>query len=75
MSVGAWINARNAHGITEDLVQLLIHEFAHEYSADHLSSDYHQALCRIGARLFMHARKTDPTAAPVSNDSTEFNAG
>jgi len=30
---------------------LLIHEFAHEYSGDHLSSKYHDALCTLGARL------------------------
>jgi hypothetical protein len=38
-------------GMTEDVDRLLIHEFGHEYSADHLSSDYHEALCRLGARL------------------------
>jgi hypothetical protein len=31
--------------------ELLIHEFGHEYSPDHLSSDYHDALCRLGAKL------------------------
>jgi hypothetical protein len=30
---------------------LLIHEFGHEYSGDHLSGDYHEALCKLGARL------------------------
>lgn len=39
-------------GITDDVVQLLIHEFGHEYSPDHLSSEYHEALCRIGAKLY-----------------------
>ncbi len=43
-------------GITEDVVQLIIHEFGHEYSPDHLSADYHAALCRIGARMFMLRR-------------------
>src|SRR5262249_32864967 len=38
-------------GATEDVDALLIHEFGHEYSADHLSSDYHEALCRLGAGL------------------------
>ena len=46
-------------GITDDLVQLLIHEFGHEFSADHLSSDYHGALCRIGARIFALARRAE----------------
>ena len=39
-------------GITEDVVQLIIHEFGHNESLDHLSSEYHEALCRIGARMF-----------------------
>jgi hypothetical protein len=44
-------------GITEDVVRLLIHEFGHQYSLDHLSSQYHEALCRIGAKLFLLARQ------------------
>jgi len=39
-------------GITEDVVRLLIHEYGHDSSLDHLSSEYHEALCRIGAKLF-----------------------
>jgi hypothetical protein len=38
-------------GITEEVDSLLIHEFGHQYSGDHLSSDYHEALCELGARL------------------------
>jgi hypothetical protein len=38
-------------GASEGVDALLIHEFGHEYSADHLSSDYHEALCRLGAGL------------------------
>jgi hypothetical protein len=30
---------------------LLLHEFAHEYSGDHLSSEYHETLCDLGAKL------------------------
>ncbi|MGP8053207.1 MAG: hypothetical protein ACLQAH_05245 [Limisphaerales bacterium] len=44
-------------GIHDDVVRLLIHEFGHEYSPDHLSSEYHEALCRIGAKLFALARR------------------
>lgn len=44
-------------GITEDVVPLLIHVFGHEFSADHLSSDYPEALCRLGAKLFTLARR------------------
>ncbi len=45
------------HGITEDVARVLIHEFGHEYSGDHLSSQYHEALCRIGAKMFLLARQ------------------
>jgi hypothetical protein len=38
-------------GASEDVDSLLIHEFGHEYSGDHLSGDYHEALCRLGAGL------------------------
>ncbi|PWU19841.1 MAG: hypothetical protein C5B50_05275 [Verrucomicrobia bacterium] len=47
------------HGISEDVLQLLIHEFGHEYSPDHLSSEYHEALCRIGAKLFAVAKQKE----------------
>ena len=38
-------------GVTEDVDRLLIHEFGHQCSGDHLSAEYHEALCRLGARL------------------------
>lgn len=38
-------------GATEDVDRLLIHEFGHEYSGDHLSEEYHEALCRLGAGM------------------------
>ncbi len=47
------------HGITEEVVRLLIHELGHEDSPDHLSSEYHEALCRIGAKLFSLARQKE----------------
>ena len=34
-------------GVTEDVDRLLIHEFGHQYTGDHLSEDYHEALCRL----------------------------
>jgi hypothetical protein len=39
------------HGPTEEVDRLLIHEFGHQYSRDHLSEEYHDALCRLGAKL------------------------
>jgi hypothetical protein len=38
-------------GITEEVDRLLIHEFGHQYSGDHLSEEYHEGLCRLGAGL------------------------
>jgi hypothetical protein len=38
-------------GATEDVDALLIHEFGHEHSGDHLSEKYHEALCKLGAGL------------------------
>ena len=35
----------------EALDELLIHEYGHHYSNDHLSEKYHNALCRLGAKL------------------------
>jgi len=41
----------DAHFHIEDLDSLLIHEFGHHYSSDHLSKAYHRALCDLGAKL------------------------
>jgi hypothetical protein len=38
-------------GITEEVDRLLLHEFGHQYSGDHLSGEYHEGLCRLGSRL------------------------
>jgi hypothetical protein len=38
-------------GITEAVDELLIHEYGHQYSGDHLSEAYHEGLCRLGAKL------------------------
>lgn len=38
-------------GATEEVDRLLIHEFGHQYSGDHLSEEYHEALCNLGARM------------------------
>lgn len=42
-----WFN----HGPSEDVDQLLIHEFGHHFEENHLSDGYHRALCRLGARM------------------------
>lgn len=34
-----------------EINELLIHEFGHEYSMNHLDSAYHDALCRLGGKI------------------------
>lgn len=41
----------------EQWLDLIIHELAHEYEANHLSHDYHDACTRLGARAFMWGRE------------------
>jgi hypothetical protein len=45
----AWFSGwkRNITAVNE----LIIHELAHEYEANHLSDKYHEACCRVGARF------------------------
>lgn len=38
-------------GVTEGVDELLIHEFGHQFSSDHLSHEYHDALCKLAAKL------------------------
>jgi hypothetical protein len=37
--------------LDEEVLQLIIHEVGHFYVSDHLSEGYHDALCKLGARL------------------------
>jgi len=43
--------------LDEKVLELLVHEFGHHYSEDHLSSKYHDALCKLGARLGRFGRE------------------
>lgn len=47
-------------GVSEDAISLCIHELGHEYSSDHLSRDYYDALTMLGAR-FVLATAAAPT--------------
>jgi hypothetical protein len=38
-------------GVTEEVDRLLLHEFGHQFSGDHLSEEYHEGLCKLGGRL------------------------
>jgi hypothetical protein len=46
-------NAQNTDAGLQRLMSLLIHEFGHHFSMDHLSSEFHDALCDLGAKLWM----------------------
>ena len=37
------------------VLRFLIHEFSHEFSSDHLSSAYHDAICKVGAAVALAA--------------------
>jgi len=43
----AWFD----QGPREAVDELLVHEFGHHFSGDHLSEAYHDALCKLGAKL------------------------
>lgn len=40
-----------ANGITDDVIDLVIHELGHEYESNHLSAGYYRALTDVGARM------------------------
>lgn len=52
-----------------DILSLIIHEFGHEYSSDHLSSQYYKALCKLGAKLGILALE-DPEAFDIEIEAT-----
>ena len=53
MAGGAEENAPDVfdNGITDDVNDLLIDEFGHHFAGDHLSTDYYNALTKLGARM------------------------
>ncbi len=40
-----------ATGVTEEQVDLILHEMGHYFESDHLSAGYNDALTKLGARL------------------------
>jgi hypothetical protein len=52
--------------------KLLIHEFAHHFAADHLSEDYHDALCRLGADFTELAIESPEFIAIFHEATTRF---
>lgn len=63
----AWFDRRME--TSRDILTLIIHEFGHEYSGDHLSSQYHDALCNLGAKLGILALE-DPSAFDIEIEVT-----
>jgi hypothetical protein len=54
-------------------VELLIHEFAHDKVSDHLSSEFHEECCRIGATYAAHLQREIVAASadkPMASDET-----
>ena len=49
-----WFDANGPDALLR-VLRLVIHELAHEYAADHLSDEYHEACCKIGAALALAA--------------------
>jgi hypothetical protein len=42
---------------TQDWVEVLIHEFAHDTVSDHLSNDFHEECCKLGAKYAGHLQR------------------
>jgi hypothetical protein len=53
---GKWFDG-GAQAHYREWVELLIHEFAHDTVSDHLSSDFHEECCRIGASYATHLQR------------------
>jgi hypothetical protein len=62
-----WFN----HGITEDVLSLIIHEFAHYYESNHLSEKYYEACTDLGARLALLALRDPDFFAEYIKESRE----
>jgi hypothetical protein len=53
---------------TQDWARLLIHEFAHDKVSDHLSSEFHEECCKLGAKYA--ARLQRELALATGDDRT-----
>jgi hypothetical protein len=42
---------------TRDWAELLIHEFAHDTVSDHLSEEFHEECCKLGAKYAAHLQR------------------
>jgi hypothetical protein len=56
VNVGRLGHAFFDRGNEKSQLSLMIHEYGHEYESNHLSSDYHEAICSIGSKLALTDR-------------------
>ena len=66
-----WFHDKGAVG-TQNLDELIIHEFGHQYESNHLSSNYHRALCRLGAKLKAVALNQLQVAQKANDDGVSY---
>lgn len=55
-----------------EVVDLLIHEFGHEFSFNHLSTEYHEALTHLGAKMAVLALREPGLFQKYLNEETEI---
>lgn len=53
------------HPDAREILDLLVHEFGHEYASNHLSEDYYNALTKIAARLAIAVRAAPEILDPI----------
>ena len=56
LNLGALGKKWFADGATSKVNELLIHEFAHHFASNHLSKEFYDACCKVGARFCEVAR-------------------
>lgn len=65
-AVGAnWFCRKESRKHRMQIHEFLIHELGHEYCSDHLSSNYHEALCMLAARLAEVSARPCGTASKI----------
>lgn len=61
-----------ARGVTAQVIQLGLHEIAHDRVSDHLTDDFHRECCRLGAELAIKtARCVIEIPWPIEIDTAE----
>jgi hypothetical protein len=58
-------------GNIQEVMDLLIHEYGHQYSSDHLSEAYYSALTRLGAKSTLLALRQPALFPGVQSDDDQ----